>query len=221
MVFVHWSLKYVKYPLGFSLAKQFFVLYEGNGSVQSIDVHSGWHNVVWPGPEEVSRLLLLAAGAWADQLHEEIWVYNQGFWRKDHGLWKEIQKADWKDVILKDAFKKALQKDVYGFFTSKTIYKELGITWKVCTSIFERLTKLNFWCSVAWSCMGLQVSSNDHILVILFNKFGQGMVKQSASRLLWKLVEVRASTPYTLNLLRVCLSCACSQDTLLIFLHRL
>ena len=171
MVFVHWSLKYVKYPLGLSLAKQFFVLYEGNGSVQSTDVHSGWHTVFWPGPEEISRLLLLAAGAWADQLHEEIWVYNQGFWRKDHGLWKEIQKADWKDIILKDAFKKALQKDVYGFFTSETIYKELGIPWKVCTSIFERLTKLNFWRSVAWSCMGLQVRLNDHILVILFNNF--------------------------------------------------
>lgn len=98
----------------------------------------------WPGPQEVSRLLLLAAGAWADQLHEEIWVYNQGLWRKDHALWKEIQKADWKDVILNDVFKKALQKDVYGFFTSETIYKELGIPWKVCVPVSERSIKLNF-----------------------------------------------------------------------------
>jgi len=43
----------------------------------------------------------------------------------------EVQKADWKDVILKDTFKKALQKDVYGFFASEAIYKDLGITWKV------------------------------------------------------------------------------------------
>ncbi|KAJ3518065.1 hypothetical protein NLJ89_g106 [Agrocybe chaxingu] len=49
---------------------------------------------------------------------------------KDHGLWLEVQKADWKDVILKDEFKKALQKDVYGFFASESIYKELAIPWK-------------------------------------------------------------------------------------------
>lgn len=89
-------------------------------------------------------MLLLAAGAWADQLHEEIWVYNQGFWSKDHALWEEIQKADWKDVILNDAFKKALQKDVYSFFTSESIYKELGIPWKVCTSVSGLLTRFNF-----------------------------------------------------------------------------
>jgi transitional endoplasmic reticulum ATPase len=76
-------------------------------------------------------LFLLAAGAWANALHDEIWVFNQGFWQKDHGLWVEVQKADWKDVILKDAFKKALQKDVYGFFASEAIYKDLSITWKV------------------------------------------------------------------------------------------
>jgi len=64
-------------------------------------------------------------------LHNEIWVFNQGFWRKDAGLWNEIQKADWKDVILKEEFKKALKKDVYGFFDSEKLYKDLGIPWKV------------------------------------------------------------------------------------------
>jgi transitional endoplasmic reticulum ATPase len=58
-------------------------------------------------------------------------VYNQAYWRKDHGLWVEVQKADWNDVILKDEFKKTLKKDVYGFFTSEDIYKQLAIPWKV------------------------------------------------------------------------------------------
>ncbi|KDR83952.1 hypothetical protein GALMADRAFT_219779 [Galerina marginata CBS 339.88] len=100
----------IQYPSGFGTASQYFILHEG--------------------PEEVSRLFLLASGAWSDSLHEEIWVFNQGFWQKDHGLWIEVQKADWKDVILKDEFKKALQKDVYGFFASEAIYKELAIPWK-------------------------------------------------------------------------------------------
>lgn len=54
----------------------------------------------------------------------------QGFWRKDHSLWIELQKASWDDVILDDKFKKALQKDIYGFFESEGIYKDLAIPWK-------------------------------------------------------------------------------------------
>ena len=75
--------------------------------------------------------MLIAVGGWSDHLHDEIWVYNQGLWQKDHGLWVEIQKADWKDIILKEEFKNALKKDVHGFFSSGAIYKELAIPWKV------------------------------------------------------------------------------------------
>jgi len=73
---------------------------------------------------------------WGNDLHAEIWVYDMGMWRKDHGLWTEVQKADWKDIILKQAFKEKLQKDVYGFFASEAIYKELAIPWKVCGWVF-------------------------------------------------------------------------------------
>ncbi|KAG5652414.1 hypothetical protein H0H81_005062 [Sphagnurus paluster] len=82
------------------------------------------------GPEDPSRSLLIAVGAWSVQLHDEIWVFNEGYWQKNHELWTEIQKGDWKDVILKEDFKKALQKDVYGFFASEKIYKNLSIPWK-------------------------------------------------------------------------------------------
>jgi hypothetical protein len=83
------------------------------------------------GSEAAARDFIFAAGVWREELHDEIWVFNQGFWNKDHGLWTEIQKADWKDVVLKDKFKKSLQKDIYGFFASEAVYKELAIPWKV------------------------------------------------------------------------------------------
>ncbi|PPR04060.1 hypothetical protein CVT24_010635 [Panaeolus cyanescens] len=102
----------VSYPAGFGNAYQYYILHEGEC------------------PEDVSRLLLLTAGAYGDALHDEIWVYDQGWWQKSRGLWIEVQKASWDDVILKDEFKKALQKDVYGFFASEQIYKDLGIPWK-------------------------------------------------------------------------------------------
>jgi len=49
---------------------------------------------------------------------------------KDADLWKEIQKARWEDVILEADFKKAIQKDVLGFFSSKDTYKSLSLPWK-------------------------------------------------------------------------------------------
>ncbi|KAH7914417.1 P-loop containing nucleoside triphosphate hydrolase protein [Hygrophoropsis aurantiaca] len=86
--------------------------------------------ILHDGPEQPARDLLLSAGLFQDALHDEVWVFNQGFWNKDHGLWAEIQKASWDDVILKAEFKEALQKDIYGFFKSEPVYKELSIPWK-------------------------------------------------------------------------------------------
>ncbi|KAJ6515720.1 P-loop containing nucleoside triphosphate hydrolase protein [Mycena sanguinolenta] len=89
--------------------------------------------ILHQGPKERGRELVLNAGLWNDSLHEEIWVFNPSiwpFWQKDHALWLSIQSADWKDVILDESFKKDLQKDVYGFFKSEPIYKDLAIPWK-------------------------------------------------------------------------------------------
>ena len=88
------------------------------------------HFILHDGPTTSTRELLLAAGVWSDQLHKEIWVYNQS-WQKNAGLWHEIQKANWDVVILEDDFKRAIQKDVFGFFSSKDTYKELTLPWKV------------------------------------------------------------------------------------------
>ena len=97
------------------------------------------------GADGPARALLLAAGLWQDQLHDEIWVFDRGFWNKSRDLWVEIQKADWADVILEDDFKQTLKKDVYGFFKSEAVYKELAIPWKVsvqCRRCMKRTTLL-------------------------------------------------------------------------------
>ncbi|GJE84991.1 P-loop containing nucleoside triphosphate hydrolase protein [Phanerochaete sordida] len=86
--------------------------------------------LLFEGNEEPARALLAAAGSYTQSLHEEIFVFDSGFWQKDHKLWLEVQKANWDDVILKDEFKKGLQKDVFGFFDSEDMYHDLGIPWK-------------------------------------------------------------------------------------------
>ncbi|KAF7301826.1 ATP-dependent Zn protease [Mycena indigotica] len=100
----------VTYPSGFGTSTLFCVLHQG--------------------PQEPARKLVLAAGTYSQSLHQEIWVYNQGFWQKDHELWRDIQSASWDDVILKEEFKTALKKDIYGFFKSEPIYKRYAIPWK-------------------------------------------------------------------------------------------
>lgn len=59
------------------------------------------HYILHEGPKGPAQALLRAAGAWSYELHDEIWVFNNGFWQKNAGLWVEVQKANWDDVILK------------------------------------------------------------------------------------------------------------------------
>ncbi|KAF8525316.1 P-loop containing nucleoside triphosphate hydrolase protein [Gautieria morchelliformis] len=66
--------------------------------------------------DQNARQLLLEAGVWGQGLHDEVWVFDQGFWAKDHKLWLE--------------FKNALRQDVNGFFASEQVYKDLSVPWK-------------------------------------------------------------------------------------------
>ena len=93
--------------------------------------------------------MMMAAGGWNAQLHDEILVFNSGFWQKDYRLWSEVQKANWADVILDDEFKTALKKDIYGFFDSEKLYKSLAIPWKVCPVADLPCTALTWRPSVA------------------------------------------------------------------------
>ncbi|KAG0634088.1 P-loop containing nucleoside triphosphate hydrolase protein [Tuber brumale] len=74
--------------------------------------------------------IVLQACAYSTELHQEILVLNNGGWSKDHALWKSVQKADWKDVILDATMKNHLRSDVENFFNSRDIYKHLGVPWK-------------------------------------------------------------------------------------------
>jgi transitional endoplasmic reticulum ATPase len=87
--------------------------------------------VVHKGSEEPIYALLSAVGSWLQELHGEVLVYDQGMWQKDANLYQEIQKADWKDVILKDKFKKSIRADINDFFNNEAVYKELAVPWKV------------------------------------------------------------------------------------------
>ncbi|KAG8928704.1 hypothetical protein FRC02_006579 [Tulasnella sp. 418] len=80
--------------------------------------------------EDQIRRFILACSEHSNALHDEILVFAQGFWHKDHQLWEEVQKANWDDVILAADFKKRVQNDVTNFFKSEKVYRDLAIPWK-------------------------------------------------------------------------------------------
>lgn len=74
--------------------------------------------------------LVKEGGEWMQDLHEEILVFNQGYWQKNRELWENIQKAKWEDVILEKEKKGSIIDDVLGFFDSEEKYAEFGVPWK-------------------------------------------------------------------------------------------
>lgn len=82
------------------------------------------------GDEASANQLILEVGNFTATLHNEIWVFNQGFWSKDPELWKSVSTASWDDVILDTEMKHALIDDVTRFFDSRPTYADLKVPWK-------------------------------------------------------------------------------------------
>lgn len=74
--------------------------------------------------------LILAAGKWTSQLHEEIWVFDNGYWEKSKELWSAVQGSSWDDVILDPEMKAGLIQDVQGFFDNQALYAQYAVPWK-------------------------------------------------------------------------------------------
>lgn len=74
--------------------------------------------------------LIVAAGQWSNELHEEVWVWDGGMWTKSAELYRSIRKASWDAVILDEKMKKAIIADHLSFFESRDTYTRLGVPWK-------------------------------------------------------------------------------------------
>lgn len=74
--------------------------------------------------------LILAAGKWTSQLHDEIFVFDDGDWVKSKDLYKAVASSSWNDVILSPETKKSLIEDVHGFFDNQALYAQFSVPWK-------------------------------------------------------------------------------------------
>ncbi|QRV87747.1 AAA family ATPase [Ceratobasidium sp. AG-Ba] len=99
------------WPVGWGMVTQHFVLKEGKD-------------------EQASIALIMASGYSNGAIGDSVLVFNNGMWDNDYDLWEEVQKSDWKDVILSPEFKQEIQSDVKNFFGGEAIYHELAVPWK-------------------------------------------------------------------------------------------
>lgn len=83
------------------------------------------------GPsKEDTEGLMLAAGHYASELHDEILVFDEGYWEKSKDLWKSVENSTWDDVILDEGMKKAIMGEINRFFESRDRYARLKVPWK-------------------------------------------------------------------------------------------
>ena len=83
------------------------------------------------GRSQVVDKLITAATLHLSKIKEEIWLYDRGYWRKNHKLWKNVQGCKWEDVILNDEMKLQLISDIEAFFDRKEDYESFAVPWKV------------------------------------------------------------------------------------------
>lgn len=82
------------------------------------------------GKESPIDKLLLSAGTWSSELHDEIYVFDDGHWQKSKDLFKSVHGSSWDEVVLNPEMKANLISDVQGFFDNRALYKQLAVPWK-------------------------------------------------------------------------------------------
>ncbi|KAL8308334.1 hypothetical protein RB593_006582 [Gaeumannomyces tritici] len=109
-----------------------FIIYlaDGRDGSNSYPAVTNYYVLCSPAERPAVDDLLLAAGAWTNELHDEVWVFDGGYWRKSAELYDSIRKASWDNVILDPSMKKAIIDDHLSFYGSRDTYASLKVPWK-------------------------------------------------------------------------------------------
>lgn len=106
-----------------------FILYVVDGRDGTSAYPAVRNNYLLTSDLHKADALLVAAGKWGNELHDEIWVYDAG-WGKSAELYDSVKKATWDAVILDPKMKRALINDHLSFYDSRATYSKLKVPWK-------------------------------------------------------------------------------------------
>lgn len=79
---------------------------------------------------DLAESFFRAVCSWAAQVHDEVLIFEDGFWRKSDELFQAIQSASWDDLILPTPLKQQIATDIAGFFTARETYARYQVPWK-------------------------------------------------------------------------------------------
>lgn len=123
--YVYDVVKFGKYL--YTWKEQEFILYvveDGIGQYTNVV------NYLLGTSKESTEALLEVAGQYGNELHDEVFVFDSGYWQKSRELWRSVQSSLWENVILDPAMKKAIIGVVNTFFNSREKYEKLQVPWK-------------------------------------------------------------------------------------------
>lgn len=131
-------------------------LHDWDAHAQSIEqrIVNGWFLVEWQGQQlelvliydsaacqdytawviaasaAVAEGFFRAVCAWSSTVHDEVLVFEDGYWRKSDELFSAIKAATWDTLILPATLKQQIRNDLTGFFAAQATYARYGVPWK-------------------------------------------------------------------------------------------
>lgn len=121
-----------------------------------LSAHAGWFDVEWNGqrlellaaslavggqcpetswwiiaPDEATaRAFFVAVCQYADDVHSQVLVYNDGVFSKSSELHRAIQAARWSDLVLPGTLAEDIRGDARRFFERRAFYDAHRVPWK-------------------------------------------------------------------------------------------
>lgn len=107
--------------------EQEYILYQ---VIDGVNGYSQEIQYVLGTSSESTKALVLQVSKYQDEVHNEILVFDGGYWKKSEDFYRQIQNASWDNVILDPKMKKSLIGVVDTFFNSQQKYQKLKVPWK-------------------------------------------------------------------------------------------
>jgi transitional endoplasmic reticulum ATPase len=73
-----------------------FIVYVAEGRDGMASYPIATFNYILGADAQAIDMLIAECSSWSVQLHNEIWVFDNGFWQKSADLWHGIQHSEWK-----------------------------------------------------------------------------------------------------------------------------